>query len=499
MHKLVAKFHARIHNLDEDEVFQRMQSDSSFKHRLLVENGHIITNYFHVRTINYKNTVLKELYDWTDIWLRDEFAKSRGQIHDHDIIYSKTHHSKVYGIMSSEVDITEKARLLQEWLQSNHEDSPNIVSMHPAGGQFDDNDEWVPNKEKWVKHEGLLSSNSNVLKTSLSACDTDEKKHQFQIDVVNKCMLHGCSSYCLKPDDQVKDKDKDKSNEPPVLKCRFHYGIYDRKTKTSSGKDVSLDAKITTGDNPRYEGPRDHPRLQHVAARPLSWLANCDSSIIVHQNLLALNNYLTGYACKGAKTTAEMISTFKTILDQSPADLSLQSLGQKTMLKAVGCVDTPAPAADYFNTGSKPITTSRLFRRIGLSGFKILEKNKSKDGTLNATKSNALDSFLGKKRREQYADEITLYEWACICNCPKNNRCGAEHIPVFTGCKNICTWPVTEDYARTQLMIFSPGTWYKPEDTLTVDGVTYEDYTSAFAAFIDKREQCPKALRDMLK
>ena len=63
LHKLVAKFHARIHNLDEDEVFQRMQSDSSFKHRLLVENGHIITNYFHVRTINYKNTVLKELYD----------------------------------------------------------------------------------------------------------------------------------------------------------------------------------------------------------------------------------------------------------------------------------------------------------------------------------------------------------------------------------------------------------------------------------------------------
>ena len=157
------------------------------------------------------------------------------------------------------------------------------------------------------------------MKTSLSACDTDEEKCNFQIDVVNKCMLHGCSAYCLRPDRRVNDN----SNEPPVLKCRFHYGEYDRKTKTSSGKDLSLDARITTGDNPRYEGPRDHPRLvQHVAARPLSWLANCDSSLIVHQNLLALNNYLTGYACKGAKTTAEMISTFKTILDQSPADIS---------------------------------------------------------------------------------------------------------------------------------------------------------------------------------
>ena len=168
------------------------------------------------------------------------------------------------------------------------------------------------------------------------------------------------------------------------------------------------------------------------------------------------------------------------------------------MLNAVGAVDTSAPAADYFNTGNKPLSTTRLFRRIGLSGYKVLEKNKSKDGTVNATKATSLDSFLSKERREKYGNEITLYEWACICNCPKYNKCGADHVPVFTGCAHFCSWPVTEDYARTRLMMFSPGTWSKVEDNLTINGISYEDFTTAFAAFIDT-EQCPKAILDMLK
>ena len=104
LHRLIVKLHAMIHDSDEADVWQQFNSNSAFKHKLVAQNGHIVTNYFHVRNVNYKNTVLKELYDWTDLWGRDEFAKSLGQIHDHSIIYSKTHNAKVQDVMKQDVE-----------------------------------------------------------------------------------------------------------------------------------------------------------------------------------------------------------------------------------------------------------------------------------------------------------------------------------------------------------------------------------------------------------
>ena len=501
LHRLVIKFHSMINNIEEESVEEEFFSSSAFRHKLLAENCHIVTNYFHARDMNYKNTVLKELYDWTDIWVRDEFAKLRGQIHSHSIVYSKSHFSKVNEIMSTtDVENNEKARLLHSWLQTDAENtdtlfSPGIVSMHPAGGYFDNTGKWIPNKHKWSKPEGPNNVNPDSLKKSLESTTDDDTREQFQIDVINKCMLHSCSGYCLKP---IKKSQNGISIEPPPLQCRFHYGCYDRKLKMSSGKDINLEPTITEGANPRYEGPRDHPRMvQHVAVRPLSWLGNCDSSIIIHQDLLALNQYLTGYACKGAATTSELISMFRTILHNSPSSASLKSVAQKMMMKAVGCVDTPAATADYFNTGNKPVTSTRHFNRIGLSGYKVLSKNVTKNGVMMATKSTVLDKFLSQERRTKYGNDITLYEWACICTCAAKNKCLAEHVPVFTGFPNYCTWPVLEEYARAQLMIFSPGSWQKPEDLLTVNGVAYNNFSNAFSSFIDT-SQCPPALRQML-
>ena len=501
LHRLIIKYHSMVNNIDEETVKNEFFSDSRLRHKLLAENGHIVTNYFHARDMNYKNTILKELYDWTDIWVRDEFAKLRGQIHSHSIIWSKSHFAKVDEIMSNaSTDVQEKARLLQSWLQTHNEDtdtlfSPSVVSMHPARGMWDDTGRWIPNKQKWCKPEGPCVVNPDSLKSSFNECSSDGEREQFQVDVVNKCMLHGCSGYCLRP--VLKSKRGD-SNEPPPLKCRFHFGYYDRNVKMSSGKDINMEPTITEGVNPRYEGPRDHPRMvQHVAVRPLSWLGNCDSSIIIHQNLLALNQYLTGYACKGAATTSELVSMFKAILGKSHSNSSLKSIAQKMMMKAVGCVDTPGATADYFNTGNKPVTSTRHFTRVGLSGYKVVSKNMSKNGVMMATKSTVLDKFLSKERRVKYGEDITLYEWACICTCATKNKCLAEHVPVFTGFPNYCTWPVIEEYARAQLMIFSPGSWHKPEDLLSVNGIAHNDFSSAFASFIDT-PHCPVALHKVL-
>ena len=56
------------------------------------------------------------------------------------------------------------------------------------------------------------------------------------------------------------------------------------------------------------------------------------------------------------------------------------------------------------------------------------------------------------------------------------------------------TWPVTEEYAKGQLMIHSPGTWHKVDDLMQ----QYETYAEAFAAFVDSPD-CPKAVKIILK
>ena len=104
---------------------------------------------------------------------------------------------------------------------------------------------------------------------------------------------------------------------------------------------------------------------------------------------------------------------------------------------------------------------------------------------------------MSEDRRKKHGNDITLYDWAKICNCPKSNTCGTDHVPVFTGFPNIYCWPVEEEFARANLMMFANGSWVKPDDLLTLDGVTHANYTSAFATFIDT-PQCPNALKEML-
>ena len=123
-------------------------------------------------------------------------------------------------------------------------------------------------------------------------------------------------------------------------------------------------------------------------------------------------------------------------------------------------------------------------RRIGLSGYRPLILN-AKDGSV--TKNTPLDQFLSDTRRQENP-QISLLDWGKICNCRKN--CGADHVPVFTGIPTCPIWPVSEEYAKGQLMIFSQGTWKTTDDLLA----THDTFTSAFAAFLDS-ENCPSALQ----
>ena len=104
-------------------------------------------------------------------------------------------------------------------------------------------------------------------------------------------------------------RNEDVEVNPPQKYCRFHYGDYDNATKKSSGKELHPSHPLVTkGEHPRYEGKSDHPRfIQHIKTRMLTWKGNCDDQVIIEQFLLALQNYLTKYVCKGAASTSDFI------------------------------------------------------------------------------------------------------------------------------------------------------------------------------------------------
>ena len=500
LHELLIKYHIQISRDGEDDVRQKFVNDTSFRHKLIMRNNHIVTHYFDTRLLNYMCSVGIELYDLCDYWFRYEFAAGRGMIHSHGVIFSLSHAEKIQNALNafssnSQGDSmnNDVALDLEKVLQSTELNdeafySPEFVSMHPAGGEIIDVngiDEWVSDKSKWSRPEGTAEPvTDNPLGKNLeSVLDLVNGIDNLHLDMCNKVGLHKCGNYCLK---RVKSKTGDKSDDKRY--CRFHFGEYDRETKRSSGKDIHpFYPLVTKGEHPRYEGKSDHPRfLQHIKCRMLPWNGNCDTQVIIEQFLLALQNYLTQYACKGASSTEDFIQTYRLLLDDSDESTTVKNLCQRLLLKIVGYVDVPDAAADFINTGGKLVRCTRNFNYVGLSGYRQVDTSGMSE---NLTRSNVLDKFLSDDRRASYPD-ITLYDWAKLC---KKCKCQCMHVPVFTGARVYAVWPPTEEYSKTTLMCYSKGTWFNVDDLKS----GFDTYLEAFADFLDS-DDCPSVLKDVL-
>ena len=123
--------------------------------------------------------------------------------------------------------------------------------------------------------------------------------------------------------------------------------------------------------------------MQHTKATLLSWK---DTQLILKQDLLALQNYLTQYACKGAAKTTDFIKIYELLTEQHDDSTSVKRLCQRLLLKDII--------------------------------------------KLRFTKETTFDQFMSEKRRQKFPN-ISLYDWAKICD-PKC-KCNCDHVPVFTG------------------------------------------------------------------
>ena len=62
-----------------------LAEDSNARFKAVQDNPHVVVNYFDLRTQSYHEKVLTPVFGVSDYWYRYEFAKSRGQIHWHQL------------------------------------------------------------------------------------------------------------------------------------------------------------------------------------------------------------------------------------------------------------------------------------------------------------------------------------------------------------------------------------------------------------------------------
>eukprot|EP00111_Clytia_hemisphaerica_P011688 TCONS_00034333-protein len=488
---LLSKYKAENSCVDQEAFYQQLLEDKRLLRKTVLENQHITTHYFAARTINYYNTVMRTLLQSDTFWFRFEFAKGRGQIHSHGVLFSEQHAKIVEDCLNCGEE--DKANQLYNWLQSetNNTDeifSPMFTSLHPAGGSevIGENGEreWIPNKEGWAPPEGTRNppEYDPLGVPILQTCNEENDLNELHTDITNMVALHSCNGYCLKK----KNKDSERRY------CRAHFGKEDPITKKTPGKELHpFEARIEGDGHPRYEGPRDHARmLNHIKTLLIAWQANCDCQALIDQDLLNLVKYICSYCCKGATTTEEFVTIYGELLHSSDISTTIKNVAQRLLMKVVGVVDVPAAAADFINTGGHLYHSTNLTQRVGLSGYRQLNSKKS-NGSEYATVETPLDKFLRQERREE-DPEMTLYDWAKKCRC--NYPCGRDHIPLFTGTDVKPIWPLSEDCCKSQLMIYSKGTWESPEDLKDED----EQFSDALAAFLNDDPDCPDFLKEII-
>ena len=92
--KLLIEYESVVKGIPREQLEEKVK-EFSYYQQMVLNNLHIVTNYFDIRTVNYYTTVAREVFQTSDMWIRYEFAKGRGEIHSHAIIFSNKRAQKV--------------------------------------------------------------------------------------------------------------------------------------------------------------------------------------------------------------------------------------------------------------------------------------------------------------------------------------------------------------------------------------------------------------------
>jgi hypothetical protein len=279
----------------------------------------------------------------------------------------------------------ECAVLLSEWAKNTFK----MTASHPAGGDESGN----PNKSLWSPHERTCPASpadtNSPVKLLMDVSESQESILEDHLLLCNRINLHGCSDYCLRAPKN--------SPSSSLKQCRMEFC-----TSLNPGKPLRENQEIVRDRNGslRLEMPRDHPSLiQHSQYHTQAWRANGDISLILSKSgpenpsvdeIIAVEKYITGYACKGIEPTGAIADLFNDMVNCSDENSGSTTKSLCTKL-LMGTVKRDISAVETsFELSSLPLyRSSHTFQNSSLTGARILKNN-----GLTVIKSIPLDKYL---------------------------------------------------------------------------------------------------------
>ena len=442
--------------------------DNNARFKAVQENTHVVVSYFDVRTQCYHEKIVKDVFGVSDYWYRYEFAKSRGQIHWHQLSWrgDREPHQLLHNAREDECTDDEYVTRLSTWA----EESFAMSALHPAGKDGDGN----PKKEFWPPPEGSAEPIANdqdpLVMMLMDVSATQDAILEDHLQLVNRVGLHCCSDYCLRT-----PRHPEPGLQPRERVCRMEFG-----SEFHRGKEPRESPAIVKDHNgaSRLELSRDHPRVvQHSRYQLQAWRANGDVSLIISNSppdtpsadeIIAVTDYVCGYACKDNEPTGATTDLFRDMVNttESGDEISGRSVCAKLLMKTVGRRDISGPEASFELSGLALWRCSRQFSYLSMTGSRRLERNGD-----TATTSSSLDKYLARPR-----DKLcSWYEYAS-----QNGK-----VPVVSGGATYASWPLNEDYCRTMLLLHWPN-WFTIQEVKSDE----ESWIERFEPFVIS-DNCP--------
>ena len=298
-------------------VGRECAADQASKLKEILQRYPAILNQIFVnRTESWFQIVLKEGLGIDEYWYRYEFAKSRGTIHFHSLIWKSAASLDIHSLLQRAVSATNMVSLVSLEQEAADEMESvlsqyftHITAEHPSGrershpevpcrslwytnriraasGHMDPLDrkkivvgedvapDQVGNVDRWPIPEGIAEEpSSKCLRTKLFEIHSEEETIVDRENFANRVLLHKCSSYCLRPLSKPKD------GSEPVYTCRMYFGTENKLLPTrTDGKPAQSRPCIVLRKGVSYwEASRDHPRLvQGPILLSRAWGGNMD-------------------------------------------------------------------------------------------------------------------------------------------------------------------------------------------------------------------------------
>jgi len=246
----------------------------------------------------------------------------------------------------------------------------------------------------------------------------------------------------------------------------------------------------------RLELPRDNTRIVASSRWLLQgWRANCDIQILLYDcdpfhpdpdEIARVTDYIVAYACKGNESAVEERTQMKALI------LGCEDISGTTN-------DVKRIARKLLNKTSKDKVISKQECMCHLAKLDLYLCSESIETVSISgeyrlcTSEEAKSSFLARyaKRDITKYDEMSLHQYFHYIKNSASSRQYSSHkciIPHYVGARSDPTFPVTEAYAKSVLILHEPWT-----NTFNEQAES-RDYIEEFKSFL-KSPLCPMSVK----